>query len=76
MGVLSVVSSFLGTHGELTIGLRSSEGNVPDPGVGRDDTVTVGLLSKPAAAMVADEVAAAIVGRCRLWKIKTEESNE
>lgn len=47
------------------MGLSISDGKVPDPGVWRDDAV-LALLSKPAAIMVAVEVAEAIVA-CRRW---------
>lgn len=62
MGVLKASSLFM-NPGEAVIGLSSSEGNVPEAGVCKDDAV-LGLLSKPAAAMVAVAVAEAIVA-CR-----------
>lgn len=78
-GVIGVrrASSFFVKAGVLTIGLINCEGKVPDPGVGNDEVSTLaGLLSNPAAAMVADDVAVAIVGCRRLREEVTEESNE
>lgn len=70
-------SSFFVKAGVLIIGLNISEGKVPDPGVGSDEVFTLaGLLSNPAAAIVADDVAVAIVGCRRLREEVTEESNE
>lgn len=77
IGVLKA-SSFLMNAEEGVMGVSSSEGNVPDPGVGTDDAVLVlALLSYPAAAIVADDVAVAMVGcrHLREWVV-TEESNE
>ena len=77
MGVFKASSLFM-KLGEAAMGLTSSEGKVPDPGVWRDDAV-LARLSKPAAAMVAVAVAEAIVAsRRRLRERVTviEESNE
>lgn len=78
MGVLS--SSFLRRPGEGAIGLSSSDGKVPEPGVCSEDAVLVlARLSKPAAAMVAVAVADAMAKVvCRRFgpKRATEESNE
>lgn len=63
-GVIGVLraSSFFEKHGEATMGLRSSEGNVPEPGVCKEEAVLeLERLSKPAAAMVAVAVADAMV---------------
>lgn len=62
IGVLR--SSFLRNPGDPAIGLNISDGNVPDPGVCREDAV-LARLSKPAAAMVAVAVAEAIAWACR-----------
>lgn len=80
MGVFSA-SSLLPKLGEAAMGLSSSEGKVPDPGVWRDDEAVLALLSKPAAAMVAVAVAVAeaMVAACsrrRLRERVTDESNE
>ena len=76
-GVMGVFrSSFLKRPGEGAIGLNVSDGNVPDPGVCSWDADLAGRLSKPAAAMVAVEVAEAMSARRRLRKRGTEESNE
>lgn len=74
MGVFK--SSFLKRPGEGAMGLRVSEGKVPEPGVCSCDAERLGRLSKPAAAMVAVEVAEAMSGRRRLRKRGTEGSNE
>lgn len=74
MGVFNA-SSRLMNAGELTIGLSISEGKVPDPGVCKEE-VALGLLSKPAAAMVAVAVADAMLAYRRLRQRVTEESNE
>jgi hypothetical protein len=66
IGVLR--SSFRRKPGEEAIGLSSSDGNVPEPGVCSDEEVLARLL-KPAADMVA-VAAEAMVKRA------TEESNE
>lgn len=64
--------------GEGAIGLSISEGNVPDPGVCRDEEESLAFLSNPAAAMVAVAVAEAMsVDDCRRLRERvTEESNE
>lgn len=62
MGVLR--SSFLNTLGELIIGLNNSEGNVPEPGVYRDDAALARLSNPAAAAIVAVAVAEAMIA-CR-----------
>ena len=55
-------SSFFKKLGDATIGLRNSEGNVPDPGVAREEAAReLGRLSKPAAAIVAVAVAEAMM---------------
>ena len=78
IGVRSA-SSFLMKLGDAVMGLSNSDGNVPDPGVCNDEAVLVLalLLSYPAAAIVAEDVAVAIVG-CRRLRglVVTEESNE
>lgn len=67
MGVLRASSRFR-KLGEVARGLRSSDGNVPDPGVWREDAddevLELARLSKPAAAIVAVAVAEAIIA-CR-----------
>jgi len=68
---MGVLISFLSSSrrkmlGEDAIGLIVSEGNVPDPGVCSCPADLAGRLSKPAAAMVAVEVAEAIVPCRRL----------
>ena len=67
MGVLR--SSFFNMLGELTIGLSSSDGKVPEPGVQpgvrRDDAVLDRLSNPAAAAMVAVAVADAMIIACR-----------
>ena len=73
IGVLR--SSFRNKPGEDAIGLNSSEGNVPEPGVWSEDAV-LERLSKPAAAMVAVAVAEAMVVCRRMQKRATEESSE
>lgn len=77
MGVFKA-SSLLLKLGEGAMGLNSSEGKVPDPGVCSVEVEAVlALLSKPAAAMVAVAVAEAMVAsRRRLAERVTEESNE
>lgn len=76
MGVRSASSLFVNA-GVLTMGLGSSEGKVLDPGVGSDAVSSLaGLLSKPAAAMVADDDAVAMIGWRRLREKVTEGSNE
>jgi len=61
MGVFKA-SSFFKNPGDATIGLRNSEGKVPDPGVAREEAASeLGRLSKPAAAIVAVTVAEAMV---------------
>lgn len=59
-------SSLLRKPGDPAIGLRSSEGKVPEPGVWREETVLMlERLSKPAAAIVAVAEAEDIVAyRC------------
>jgi hypothetical protein len=61
------------------MGLIISEGKVPDAGVCKW-VAGLGLLSSPAAAMVAEERAVAMMGwwdrRRRLREMETEESNE
>ena len=75
-GVIGVLrSSFLRKLGEPAIGLNSSDGKVPEPGVVNEEPV-LARLSKPAAAMVAVAVAEAISLCRRLWERATEESNE
>lgn len=72
-GVMGVfrASSFLRRPGEATMGLRSSDGKVPEPGVCNEEAVLEpDLLSNPAAAMVAVAVAEAMI-RCPL----TDEKN-
>lgn len=65
MGVLSASSLFM-KLGELAMGLSSSDGNVPDPGVCREEEVlALLLLSNPAAAMVAEDIAVAAIVGCR-----------
>jgi hypothetical protein len=60
-------SSFFKRPGDATIGLRNSDGKVPDPGVAREEAASeLGRLSKPAAAMVAVAVAEAMVDRALL----------
>lgn len=76
IGVCRASSFRTNAAGVLTMGLNSSEGNVPDPGVGREAVLAVDFFSKPAAAIVADEVAVAMVGCRRLREEATEESNE
>jgi hypothetical protein len=63
-GVIGVLraSSLLRKPGEPAMGLRNSEGKVPEPGVWREDEVLV-RFSKPAAAMVA-VIADIVVFRC------------
>lgn len=68
IGVFKSASLCFRKPGETAIGLQSSEGKVPDPGVCKDDAV-LARLSKPAAAMVAVAVAdVAILLCCRLCK--------
>lgn len=56
------VSSFFKRPGDDTIGLRNSDGKVPDPGVAREEAASeLGRLSKPAAAIVAVAVADAMM---------------
>ena len=56
------VSSFFKRPGDATIGLRNSDGKVPDPGVAREEAASeLGRLSKPAAAIVAVAVAEAMI---------------
>ena len=65
--------------GDGAIGLSISEGNVPDPGVCKDEEAeSLAFLSNPAAAMVAVAVAEAmsVVDCRRLRERVTEESNE
>jgi hypothetical protein len=57
------------------MGLSSSDGNVPEPGVCSEEDVDA-RLSNPAAAIVAVAVAEAMVMCRRLQKRETEESNE
>lgn len=55
-------SSFFKRPGDATIGLRNSDGKVPDPGVAREEAASeLGRLSKPAAAIVAVAVAEAMI---------------
>ena len=55
-------SSFFKRPGDTTIGLRNSDGKVPDPGVAREEAASeLGRLSKPAAAIVAVAVAEAMI---------------
>ena len=63
MGVFKAFSRCFMKPGELASGLRSSDGKVPEPGVWREDEA-LGLLSSPAAALVAVAVADAIFA-CR-----------
>ena len=63
MGVFKSFSRCFTKLGEPASGLRSSEGKVPEPGVWREDEV-LGLLSSPAAALVAVAVADAMIGCC------------
>lgn len=64
MGVFRSPSLVFIRPGEDAMGLRSSDGKVPDPGVCKEDAVLT-HLSKPAAAIVA-VVAEAIVPCRRL----------
>lgn len=73
IGVLR--SSLRRKPGEEAIGLSSSDGNVPEPGVCSEEDVDA-RLSNPAAAIVAVAVAEAMVMCRRLQKRETEESNE
>lgn len=74
-GVIGVLraSSLRRKPGEYCIGLRSSEGNVPDPGVcseeDEDVVQVLCLLSKPLAAIVAETTAEAIAA-CRLFIVE------
>jgi hypothetical protein len=55
-------SSFFKRPGDATIGLLSSDGKVPEPGVAREEAASEpGRLSKPAAAIVAVAVAEAMI---------------
>lgn len=73
MGVLRPSSRFR-KLGEGTIGLRISDGKVPEPGVCREEAgwmaglAEVDFLSKPAAAMVAVTVADAMVASRRRFR--------
>lgn len=61
MGVFRA-SSFFNRPGDATIGLRNSDGKVPDPGVAKEDAASeLERLSKPAAAIVAVAVAEAMM---------------
>ena len=63
-------SSFFDRPGDATIGLRNSDGKVPDPGVAREEAASeLGRLSKPAAAIVAVAVADAMVDYVFLGEI-------
>ena len=81
MGVLS--SSFFSRPGDGAMGLMVSEGKVPEAGVCNCEAERQGRLSKPAAAMVAVDVAEAMGAlRRRLRAVvvlrerETERSNE
>ena len=63
MGVFNSVCRCFMNPGDPASGLRSSEGKVPEPGVWREDEA-LGLLSSPAAALVAVAVAEAMI-TCR-----------
>lgn len=71
-------SSFFKRPGDATIGLRNSEGKVPDPGVAREEAASeLGRFSKPAAAIVAVAVAEAMMNQVFLSKTSMKgECNE
>lgn len=55
------------------MGLRNSDGKVPDPGVAREEAASeLGRLSKPAAAIVAVAVAEAMVNQVFLSETSME----
>jgi hypothetical protein len=75
-GVIGVLRSSLRSKpGDAAIGLKSSEGKVPEPGVWSEDAL-LARLSKPAAYIVAVAVAEAILVCRRVQKRATEESSE
>lgn len=65
----------LAKPGEGAIGLRNSDGKVPEAGVCREEEELLERVSKPAAAMVAVEAEAIGLGR-RSGKRMTGRSNE